>query len=475
MRIAPTDYDALNDAQRAIYDAIASGPRGGVRGPLAIWLTRPDLAATAQALGAYCRYGTSLTADLSELLIMMTGRLWSAEYEWAAHKPFALKAGLSAAQLDQIRHELEPLGLSAPQQAVYDFATELLQTRHVSDATYSRAVEKLGQDGVVDMVGILGYYTLISMTINAFHVPPPEGATPEVQPRTVPARPTYTPAPNRPTLRLPKGTCDSHVHIFGPQLRYPYPENARYHPADAPRETLFALHDFLGVDRCIIVQAGCHGYDNTPTLDAIKAGGGRYLGVALIPLDVADADLAALAAGGIRGVRFHFMHDMAAAATPQQLVAFSARLAEHGMHLQIHMSPDNIAEVGPELRKAQTPVVIDHMGRVNAALGLDQPAFVSLCNLLEDARMMVKVSGSERISAQAAPWPDAVPFARTLVDRFPAQVLWGTDWPHPNLAGGPPDDGMLVDLLEQIAPDTAQRQALLVDNPARFYRFEEAS
>jgi 2-pyrone-4,6-dicarboxylate lactonase len=471
VRIAPIAYDDMTDAQRDVHDAIASGPRGGVRGPLAVWLTRPDLAANAQALGAYCRYGTSLSADLSELLIMMTGRLWSAEYEWAAHKPFALKAGLSADQLHQIRHDLAPLGLTPQQQAVYDFASTLLQTRQVSDATYARALEALGQDGTVDMVGILGYYTLISMTINAFRVPPPEGATPEMQPRPASLRLTYNPTPSRPTLRLPAGACDTHVHVFGPQLRYPYPDTARFRPADAPRETLFALHDFLGIERCVIVQSACHGYDNTPVLDAIGAGSGRYLGVALAPLAVSDDALAAFAAGGIRGIRFNFMRHLAKGATPEQIVAFSARLAEHDLHLQVNMEPELIDEVGPWLRQACTPVVIDHMGRINAALGLDQPAFASLCALLEQPNFMVKVSGSERTSAQGAPYADAVPLARTLVERFPSQVLWGTDWPHANLAGGPPDDGLLVDLLQQIAPDEAQRHALLVRNPARFYRF----
>lgn len=292
---------------------------------------------------------------------------------------------------------------------------------------------------------------------------------------TIDPAPSFHQNPSLPTLSLPAGSCDTHCHVFGPQAVFPYPEDASFRPADAPKETLFALHDRLGIERCVVVQSGCHGFDNRVVFDAMEARPGRYLGVALLPPDVGDDVLADAAARGIRGIRYNFMPHLTASASPQDLVALSARLADHGMHLQIHLTPSLLDEIGAVLRKAHTPVVIDHMARIEAARGPDQPAFETLLRLLEDEKFWVKVSGSERSSAKPYPYPDAVPLARTLVETYPDRVLWGTDWPHPNFTGAPPDDGLLVDLLAEIAPSPALLQALLVDNPARFYRFAEAS
>lgn len=179
-RIAPINPDQLDEQQRRVYDAIASGPRQGVRGPLAVWLRRPQLADCAQALGRYCRYDSSLPARLSELAILMMGRHWLAEYEWAAHKPYALQAGLAPAVIDAIRDGVQPPFASNDEALVYAFITELHQRRAIGDTLYAAAVAQLGEGGVVDLVGIAGYYTLISMTIKAFDVPPPAGATPEL-------------------------------------------------------------------------------------------------------------------------------------------------------------------------------------------------------------------------------------------------------------------------------------------------------
>lgn len=180
MRLGPPDIDTLTDRQREIHDAIASGPRGGVRGPLAVWLNRPELAARAQALGAYCRYDTLLDPILSELAILVTARVWSSEYEWAAHKPFALKAGLAPEIIEAIAARREPVFTDERQRAVYAVSSELNATRFVSQSTYDMARKALEEPALVDLVGILGYYTLISMTINAFEVPPPAGSTPEM-------------------------------------------------------------------------------------------------------------------------------------------------------------------------------------------------------------------------------------------------------------------------------------------------------
>lgn len=286
-------------------------------------------------------------------------------------------------------------------------------------------------------------------------------------------QPSFHPSPSAPRLALPAGACDAHCHVFGPQARYPFAADRSYTPADAPREALFALHERLGIGRCVIVQAGCHGYDNTVTADAIAAKHGNYRGIALLPTSVPDAELRRLDAAGFRGVRFNYMSHLGAATPVEDVLALGERLAEIGWHLQIHCEPGLIAGLTPVLRNTPVPVVIDHMGRIDASLGLDQPAFQALCELLRDPRFWVKVSGSERASRQGPPWSDAVPFARRLVAEFGDRVLWGTDWPHPNLAGGPPDDGLLVDLLESIAPTASERQALLVDNPLRLYRFSD--
>jgi 2-pyrone-4,6-dicarboxylate lactonase len=285
------------------------------------------------------------------------------------------------------------------------------------------------------------------------------------------AKPSDSLSPGRPRLKLPPGACDAHVHVFGPRERFPFPEKRTYTPpADAPKERLFALHALLGIERCVIVQAGCHGFDNSVVADALAAKGGAYLGVALLQPEVKDAELKALDAQGFRGVRFNFMKHLPQSASIEEAIALAPRLADLGWHLQIHMESALIEPMGPALKRSAVPIVIDHMGRVDASLGLEQPGFRALLDLMQDRRFHVKVSGSERISRKGPPYADAIPFARKLVAEFGDRCFWGTDWPHPNLAFVP-DDGVLVDLLAEIAPSEETRRALLVGNPRRFYGF----
>ena len=286
--------------------------------------------------------------------------------------------------------------------------------------------------------------------------------------------PYWLAAPSRPKLKLPPGACDAHVHIFGPRKRFPFADGRGYTPSDAPKEMLFSLHEFLGVEHCVIVQPACHGPDNSITVDAITATGQAYRGIALVPTTVSDAELKRLDAAGLRGARFHYMKHLAKGPSIDEVIAFGQRLADIGWHLQIHMEAALIADLTPALKRSSVPVVIDHMGRVDASRGLAQPEFRALLALLADKNIWVKVSGSDRITRQGPPYADAVPFARKLVAEFGDRVVWGTDWPHPNHAGPIPDDGMLVDILAEIAPSEAARQALLVDNPQRFYRFAPA-
>jgi 2-pyrone-4,6-dicarboxylate lactonase len=277
-----------------------------------------------------------------------------------------------------------------------------------------------------------------------------------------------------PNLRLPPNACDTHVHVFGPYDRFPFPHAHQNKPAEAPKENLFALHRHLGITRCVIVQSMVHGLDNAVVEDAIAAGNGNYLGVALVKPDVDHAELGRLAAAGFRAVRFNFMKHLGMGATPDELLALTHRLADHDMHLQVHFESSLVHELGPCLQKSVVPVVIDHMGRVDARLGIQHADFQALCHLLNDAKFHIKVSGIDRIDASvplgAPPYAHGIALAQHLVARFPRQCVWGTDWPHPNHTHVP-DEGVLVDALQHIAPTTDLMQAVLVDNPQALYRF----
>jgi 2-pyrone-4,6-dicarboxylate lactonase len=283
---------------------------------------------------------------------------------------------------------------------------------------------------------------------------------------------SYMAHPGKPKLKLPKGACDSHFHVFGPQAAFPYAAERSYTPpADAPKEALFRLHAHLGIERGVVVQSAVHALDNSASADLIAARPQAYRGVALIKTDIEEVALRTLHRQGFRGARFHFMKHLASGATIEEILSFARRLAAIGWHLQIHMESALIGEMAGALARSPVPIVIDHMGRVDASLGLEQKGFLDLLSLLKAKHIWVKVSGSERASRQASPWRDAVPFARKLVAEHGDRALWGTDWPHPNLKTVP-DDGVLVDLLAEIAPSEAERKALLVDNPQRFYGFQ---
>jgi len=287
-----------------------------------------------------------------------------------------------------------------------------------------------------------------------------------------PAAPqSWTDMPSKPRLKLPRGACDAHVHVFGPRARFPF--GGHYTPSDAPKETLFARHKFLGIERCVIVHSAAHGYDLAATTDALAAKDGAYLGVALMPVTVSDIEIRQRDAEGFRGVRFHYMEHLGKGAPIDEVIIFAGRLAEIGWHLQIHMAANRIGELAPALRRSPVPVVIDHMGRIDASHGLEQEPFRNLLKLMEDPKVWVKVSGCDRATRQGPPYADAVPFARKLVTEFGDRCVWGTDFPHPNLDGPIPDDGELVDLLLQIAPKPTELRSLLVDNPQRLYRFEK--
>lgn len=289
---------------------------------------------------------------------------------------------------------------------------------------------------------------------------------------TEPVR-TYDALPRTPRLRLPTGACDAHVHVFGPPEQFAYNPLRQITPVAAPRDTLYALHRTLGIERCVIVQSMVHGMDNRVVEDAISHGEGRYLGVALVPADVPDAELARLAAAGMRGVRFNFMRHLGAGADVREVLALTPRLAAHGLHLQVHFESALVHELGPWLVQSEVPVVIDHMGRVDARLGAQHEDFQALMRLLDTPHFWVKLSGIDRIDAHADPdqrYQQGVVLAQQLWRHHAERCVWGSDWPHPNHTHIP-DDAALVDAIAQIVPDEGGRQSLLVDNPQRLYRF----
>jgi 2-pyrone-4,6-dicarboxylate lactonase len=268
---------------------------------------------------------------------------------------------------------------------------------------------------------------------------------------------------------MPPHGCDAHCHVFGPHATFPYAPDRAYTPPDAPKQSLAALQSILGIERAVLVQASCHGTDNRAMLDAIETSAGRYRGVAIVDASFTETDYAALHDGGIRGVRFNFVEHLGGKPDMDLFHLVVQRIRPLGWHLVVHLDAADIPEVSTLLRPLSVPFVIDHMGRVKADGGLDQPPFRALLDLLTLDTCWVKVCGAERVSTAGPPFLDAVPFARAIVGAAPDRVLWGTDWPHPNVGRFMPNDGDLVDLISEIAPDEVQRQKLLVRNPANLY------
>jgi predicted TIM-barrel fold metal-dependent hydrolase len=270
---------------------------------------------------------------------------------------------------------------------------------------------------------------------------------------------------------MPALACDAHCHVFGPAAKFPYAADRAYTPPDAPKERLAALHKILGIERAVVVQASCHGTDNRAMLDAIATSGGRYRGIAIVDETFTDRDYTALQEGGIRGVRFNFVKHLGGMPDMNVFHSVVERIQPFGWHLVVHLDAVDIPELSATFRKLSLPFVIDHMGRVKASAGLEQEPFRALLDLLKLENCWVKVCGSERVSSAGPPFVDAIPFAKALVSAAPSRVLWGTDWPHPNVGRHMPNDGDLVDLLPLIAPADELRQNLLVENPAALYDF----
>jgi predicted TIM-barrel fold metal-dependent hydrolase len=282
-------------------------------------------------------------------------------------------------------------------------------------------------------------------------------------------QPNFLARRRQPRFKLPPGTTDAHCHVFGPGAVFPYAANRRYTPEDAPKEMLAALHAHLGIDRAVIVQASCHGTGNAAMLDCIASDPKRYRGVAIVDDSFTDADFERLDRGGVRGVRFNFVKHLGGAPDLDVFHRVIDRIKHRGWHVVLHVDAPSIIPLSDMMKNLPLPFVIDHMGRVPSAPGIDQPPLRALIELSRLENCWIKVCGAERISMP--PYAAAVPIARALVEASPSRVLWGTDFPHPN-ATHEADEADLVDLVPQFAPQPLAQNSLLVDNPARLYGFD---
>lgn len=292
----------------------------------------------------------------------------------------------------------------------------------------------------------------------------------------------FYPNPSKPKFELPAGAVDAHCHVFGPGAQFPYAPERKYTPCDAGKDQLFALRDHLGFSRNVIVQATCHGKDNRALLDALVAADGKARGVVTLASDVTDADLQQMHAAGVRGVRFNFVKRLVDFTPKEELLKVAEKIAPLGWHIVVYFEAQDLPELWDFFTGLPTTVVVDHMGRPDVSLPVDGEQFNLFVRLMaENPNIWSKLSCPERLSVtgpkaldgEQQAYQDVVPFARRLMQQFPDRVLFGTDWPHPNLKDHMPDDGLLVDYVPQIAPTAAEQQQLLVSNPMRLYWPEE--
>jgi 2-pyrone-4,6-dicarboxylate lactonase len=281
----------------------------------------------------------------------------------------------------------------------------------------------------------------------------------------------FDPSPSKPGYTPPPGAVDAHCHVFGPGDVFPYAPERKYTPVDAGKDELFALRDFLGFERNVIVQATCHGADNSAMVDALLTAGDRARGVATVRPGISQAQLADLHAAGVRGIRFNFVKRLVDPKPDDYYLSLASLVAELGWHIVVYFEAPELAERWGLFTSLPTVVVVDHMGRPDVSQPVDGPDVARFTRFMhEHENVWSKVSGAERLSISGPPeYADVVPFARHIVGTFPDRVIWGTDWPHPNMKSHMPDDGNLVDVVPRIAPTEDLQHRLLVDNPMRLY------
>ena len=281
----------------------------------------------------------------------------------------------------------------------------------------------------------------------------------------------FHPNPSKPKFKVPSGAVDAHCHVFGPATKFPFASTRKYTPCDASKEQLFELRDFLGFERSVIVQATCHGNNNDALEDALIYSNGMARGIASVDQDIDHETLKRLDRAGVRGVRFNFVKRLVDSTPKDVFKKISGMIADYGWHIVVYVEAQDLAELVPFLLSLPTIVVFDHMARPDVTKGTDSKEFSLFLKLMENEKFWCKTTCPERLSKSGpgTSYSDVVPFMEMLVKNFSNRVLWGTDWPHPNMKSHMPDDGKLVDIIELFAPDMVTQQKLLVDNPMRLY------
>ena len=280
----------------------------------------------------------------------------------------------------------------------------------------------------------------------------------------------FHPDPKKPNFQLPKGAVDAHCHVFGPSPEFPFAPERKYTPCNAGKDRLFELRDYLGFERNVIVQATCHGTDNSAMVDACRAAGELARGVASVRSDITASELGEMHEAGVRAVRFNFVKRLVNTTPREVFLEIAGKIQEFGWSTVVYFEASDLVDLQPFLQQLPGIVVVDHMGRPDVTKGVDHPDFQRFMDLMSgNENMWCKVTCPERLTVAGPPYEDVVPYCKAIVQEFENRVLWGTDWPHPNMKSHMPDDGALVDYIPQIADTSAQRQKLLVTNPMRLY------
>ena len=280
----------------------------------------------------------------------------------------------------------------------------------------------------------------------------------------------FHPDPSVPKFELPSGAVDAHCHVFGPSPKFPFAPERKYTPCNAGKEQLFSLRDHLGFSRNVIVQATCHGKDNSAMVDACRAGGDLARGVASVGADMTHKELAYMHKAGVRGVRFNFVRRLVDATPKEVFISIAEKIQEFGWSTVVYFEAADLSELEPFLKQLPGIIVVDHLGRPDVTKDVDHPNFQQFVRLMaENENIWTKVTCPERLTVAGPPYDDVVPFYQSIVDQFEDRVLWGTDWPHPNMKSHMPDDGALVDYIPRIARSFESQKKLLVTNPMRLY------
>lgn len=272
----------------------------------------------------------------------------------------------------------------------------------------------------------------------------------------------------------PAGACDSQIHVYGDPSKFPVRQGTAYYPPDATFDDALRMHQRLGIARGLIVQATCYGTDHRLVVDALARGQGRYRGCAIIDDSVTDAELERLHAAGVRGARFNFAKVLKISITPESFRRSTARISELGWFAKIFAMGGELVEHKDLFDGLKIPVVVDHMGGLELAHGLNQLGMMMMREYLKRGNWWVMVSSGDRHALAGYPWDEAVPFAQSLIETNPDRIVWGTDWPHVIYESKMPNDCDLLELFYRYAPDRALRKKLLVDNPHALFQFPSA-